>query len=141
MSMIESIVIVAATVLLHAGVFLAVAWLLERGGIVRSFAAREYLWRSAVVGSLASALLQLVLVPVALPGLRVTVAAASSSDRAQPVSAAALRESAGFAASRESGSAQDSAARVASLGTAALMAASPAATSPADDAALATAAA
>lgn len=69
--MIESIVIVAATVLLHAGVFLGLAWLLERGAAVRSFAAREYLWRSAVVGSLASAALQLALAPALVPGLRV----------------------------------------------------------------------
>lgn len=49
------------TVLLHAALFLGVAWLVERLGWVRQVTAREFLWRSAVIGGSASALLQLAL--------------------------------------------------------------------------------
>lgn len=88
--MIENVVIVAATLLLHAGVFLGLAWALERGGAVRSFAAREYLWRSAVVGSLASTVLQLALAPALVPGLQTALEASRSTGGAgeAPIAAA-----------------------------------------------------
>ena len=57
--MIERIGIVLLTLLLHATLFLAVAWAVERLGWVKRVAAREFLWRSAVLGSVASAVLQL----------------------------------------------------------------------------------
>lgn len=50
---------VLLTLLLQAIVFLGAAWLAERLGWVRSVAAREFLWRSAVLGGLVAAGLQL----------------------------------------------------------------------------------
>lgn len=72
--MTDGIAIVALTVLAHAGVFLGLAWGVERLGWVRQVGAREYLWRSAVLGSLASASLQLLLIPASLPLYRVALA-------------------------------------------------------------------
>lgn len=57
--MIEYLGIALLSLLLHAVVFLAAAWLIERSGWVRNVAAREFLWRSAVLGGMASAVLQL----------------------------------------------------------------------------------
>ncbi|GMV29550.1 MAG: hypothetical protein AMXMBFR59_16750 [Rhodanobacteraceae bacterium] len=77
--MTETFAAVALTVLLHAAVFLALAWSVERVGWVRGVAAREYLWRSAVLGGLASALLPLLLAPASLPLYRVPLGPAALS--------------------------------------------------------------
>ncbi|HSX61803.1 MAG TPA: M56 family metallopeptidase, partial [Tahibacter sp.] len=79
--MTEYAAIVGLTLLTHAGAFLALAWIAERFR-VRSVTAREYLWRSAVLGSLASAALQLSLVPASLPLYRVTLVQPTAIDPA-----------------------------------------------------------
>lgn len=66
--MIELMGVVLLALLLHAALFLGAAWLLERMGWVREVRAREFLWRSAVIGGGASAVLQLVLA-FSLPSL------------------------------------------------------------------------
>jgi beta-lactamase regulating signal transducer with metallopeptidase domain len=59
--MTELITQVMLTLLLHGALFLSLAWLVEALGWVRRPAAREFLWRSAVLAGFGSALLQLLL--------------------------------------------------------------------------------
>ncbi|MBL8298167.1 MAG: hypothetical protein JNN30_07470 [Rhodanobacteraceae bacterium] len=87
--MAEGLAVIALTLLLHSAVFLALAWCVERLGWVRHVGVREYLWRSAIVGSLASAALQLVLVPASLPRYHIALMSAASptlSDLSPPAS-------------------------------------------------------
>lgn len=82
---------VLLALLLHAALFLAVAWLVEALGWVRAVRAREFLWRSAVIGGGASALLQLALafsLPSLLP-VQLSLPARAPSGEAQGESLAA----------------------------------------------------
>lgn len=89
--MIELLGVVLLALLLHSALFLAAAWLVERLGWVRQVTAREFLWRSAVVGGGVSALLQLALafvspalLPVQLSLSERTVVADAQGEAAMP---------------------------------------------------------
>lgn len=80
--------VVLLTLLLHSLVFLGLAWLAERLGWVRRARAREFVWRSAVLGSMVSAALQLGLGKFSLgpaPWLKVEMAARESAATQRPV--------------------------------------------------------
>ncbi|MEO8673543.1 MAG: M56 family metallopeptidase [Tahibacter sp.] len=56
------------TVILHGGSLMLLVWLLERTGLLRLVAAREWAWRTALLGGLLSAGLQILLVPIPVLG-------------------------------------------------------------------------
>lgn len=92
------------TLLLHGLVFLGLAWSLERLRWVRHARAREFVWRSAVLGGVASAALQLGLGAVAAgPQYRMKVElAARDVATARPPAAAPVLAVASFPAAAAS---------------------------------------